>query len=102
MIATLPHIAADAPPMDVARSAAEFLKEHGATRVLLFGSLANGDYDPRYSDIDIYFEGVPRAEVDEVAGMGMWHFPKHDIDFWADARCPDYFLKRIFETGIPL
>ena len=88
--------------MEVARAAAKFLKEHGATRVLLFGSLANGDYDPRSSDIDIYFEGVPRPRVDVVGGMGMCRFPKHDIDFWADARCSPRFLKRILDTGIPL
>ena len=90
-------------PMEIARAAAKYLKdEYGATRVLLFGSLARGDYDPRYSDIDIYFEGVPRAKVDEAAGMAMWHFPKHDIEFCADARCSEDLLKTIHETGIPL
>ena len=90
-------------PMEIARAAAKYLKdEYGATRVLLFGSLAKGDYDPRYSDIDIYFEGVPRRKVDEVAGRAMCRFSKHDIDFVPDVRCEADLLETIHETGIPL
>jgi len=102
MLLTRTKLPDDAPAMDVAREAAEFLRGHGATRVLLFGSLARGNYDPKSSDIDIYFEGIPRPDVDSVAGRGMCHFPKHDIDFWAEVRCPARFLARILETGIPI
>lgn len=41
-----------------AKWAAEWLRERGATRVLLFGSLAQGEYVPEISDIDICFEGL--------------------------------------------
>ena len=50
----------EATALDLAKEIAAFLKEkHGATMVLLFGSRAKGTSTPE-SDIDIYFEGVPR------------------------------------------
>ena len=50
----------EATALDLAKEIAAFLKEkHGATMVLLFGSRAKGTSTPD-SDIDIYFEGVPR------------------------------------------
>ena len=40
-----------------AREVAEFLRsDHGAARVLLYGSLARGDFH-QFSDIDLYVEG---------------------------------------------
>ena len=49
---------------EAARGALEeavaILKGHGATRVILFGSLLSGSFHPR-SDIDLAVEGIPKA-----------------------------------------
>jgi predicted nucleotidyltransferase len=67
-----------------------------------FGSLARGISAPGYSDIDIYFEGIPRARVDEVTGRLMCRFAKYEIDFWPEARCNPEFRERVLQTAIPL
>jgi predicted nucleotidyltransferase len=93
----------DVPPIEVAKAAAHYLRSRfGATRVLLFGSLASGHAAPGCSDIDIYFEGIPRSKVDEVTGRLMSHFSPHDIDFWPDSRCEPAFRDVILRTAIPL
>jgi predicted nucleotidyltransferase len=57
------------PAIEVAKEVAHHLRSRfGATRVLLFGSLACGNAAAGFSDIDIYFEGVPCSKVDEVTG----------------------------------
>jgi predicted nucleotidyltransferase len=90
-------------PIEVAKTVAQHLRERfGATRVLLFGSLASGHSAPGFSDIDIYFEGVPRAKVDEVTGRLMCHFSEYDIDFWPDARCEPEFRDQVLRTAISL
>ncbi len=44
---------------DAARRAAKvLLRDHGATRVVAFGSLVRGDWMPAHSDIDLAVEGV--------------------------------------------
>ncbi len=51
-------------PRDVARDvkkAITILRKHGAKRIILYGSLARGDYHVG-SDIDICFEGIPDKE----------------------------------------
>jgi predicted nucleotidyltransferase len=40
------------------RVAGYLRRRYGATKVALFGSLAIGCYNPDFSDIDVYFEGV--------------------------------------------
>lgn len=90
-------------PMELAKTVADYLRDRfGATRVLLFGSLARGYSSPGFSDIDIYFEGVPRAKVDEVTGRLMCHFSAYDIDFWPDARCEPAFRDEVLRTAIVL
>lgn len=44
--------------MVIAKQAAGHFRARGATRVLLFGSLANGTFDLERSDSDIYFAGL--------------------------------------------
>lgn len=39
--------------------AVDILRGHGATKVVLFGSLCSGSFHPR-SDIDLAVEGIPR------------------------------------------
>jgi predicted nucleotidyltransferase len=93
----------EAPPMEVAKSVAAFLRNRfGASRVLLFGSLATGRYIPGVSDIDIYFEGIPRFKVDEVTGWLMCAFPSNFLDLWPDVRCEPKFRERVLETSLPL
>ena len=93
----------DKTPLAIAKDVARFLRdEFGATRVLLFGSAVSGNYTPRYSDIDIYFEGVPVESVDEVTGRAMWRFAHYDLDFWPEARCRPPFRARILESGIAI
>jgi predicted nucleotidyltransferase len=89
--------------MDVAKSVAAFLRDRfGASRVLLFGSLAAGRYIPGVSDIDIYFEGVPRPKVDEVTGWVMCEFPSHELDLWQDARCEPRFREGVLKNSLAL
>ncbi len=43
----------------LAHAVAHYLKKrYGATKVLLMGSLSFGAYNPDFSDVDVYFEGV--------------------------------------------
>ena len=98
-----PSDAAAVPPLELAKTVAQYLRAHfWATRVLLFGSLAAGRFVPGWSDIDIYFEGVPRAKVDEVTGRLMCRFSEYDIDFWPEARCEPEFRARLMREAIPL
>jgi predicted nucleotidyltransferase len=91
------------PAIEVAKEVAHHLRSRfGATRVLLFGSLACGNAAAGFSDIDIYFEGVPCSKVDEVTGRLMCHFSSYDIDFWPDARCNRDFQETVLRTAIPL
>lgn len=51
-------------PRDIAKDvkkAMAILRRHGATRIILYGSLARGDYHLD-SDIDIGVEGIPDTE----------------------------------------
>ncbi len=46
-----------------ARRAAEMLRgRFGATRVAVYGSLARGEGFTRWSDVDLFAEGIPSAE----------------------------------------
>jgi predicted nucleotidyltransferase len=45
--------------MGAAKSVAKFLRQQGARRVLVFGSLVKGTYVASTSDIDLFFEGGP-------------------------------------------
>ncbi len=48
-------------PVDIAEDLKMFesiLREHGATKIILYGSMARGDFH-NDSDIDLCFEGIP-------------------------------------------
>jgi len=47
--------------------AIDILKEHGAKRIILFGSTVRGTYG-KYSDIDLACEGIPPAKFFKVLG----------------------------------
>jgi predicted nucleotidyltransferase len=89
--------------LKIARAAAALLKSsYGATRVVLFGSLAHGLWFTPRSDIDLYVEGLPvetffkaEAEVEAIA-----HGFKLDL---VDAReCSPELSSQIEEEGIDL
>ena len=86
----------------VAKEVANYLRErHGATRVLLFGSLASGQYRAG-SDIDIYFEGVPARLADVATGRAMVAFAHVPLDLWPAERCAPFFRSEAVATGMPL
>jgi Nucleotidyltransferase domain len=86
----------------IAKEVANYLREqHGATRVLLFGSLATGKYRLG-SDIDIYFEGVPPGKAGAATGFAMVTFPNAPLDLWPDDCCAPFFKSEALTTGIPL
>jgi hypothetical protein len=85
-----------------AKEVANYLrKRHGATRVLLFGSLAHGRYRAG-SDIDIYFEGVPPEKAGAATGLAMVAFPNAPLDLWPDDRCASFVKSEALATGKPL
>lgn len=88
--------------MTTAKKVALFLKEkYGATRVMLFGSLAKGLFE-KDSDIDIYFEGVAKNRILDASGECFEVFRKHEIDLIPDAFCHEPLRQRIFKEGIVL
>jgi predicted nucleotidyltransferase len=85
--------------LDLAHEIAAFLKaKHGATRVLLFGSRAKGTASPE-SDIDIYFEGVPRDRALKAVGQCIYAFGEAGIDYRPDCFCEPHFRKRVLAHG---
>jgi len=88
--------------LELAKEIAAFLKEkHGATRVLLFGSRAKGT-STLESDIDIYFEGVPRERALRAVGQCIYNFGEDGIDYRPDCLCEAEFRKRILAHATPL
>ena len=64
--------------MTVARRIAEILRAHGAKKVLLFGSLSTPGYDPDYSDIDVYYEGIPLPDTLHAEVEATWEVGEED------------------------
>jgi predicted nucleotidyltransferase len=93
---------AESKAMTVARRVAAFLKnEHGATRVILFGSLSKGFFE-NDSDIDIYFEGTAKNRILAAAGHCLEVFRQYDIDLTPDAFCKDTLRAEILKDGAAL
>jgi predicted nucleotidyltransferase len=93
---------AESKAMTIAKKVASFLKkEYGATRVMLFGSLAKGFFE-KDSDIDIYFEGIPNKRILDASGHCFEVFRQHDIDLIPDAFCHDQLRRKILKEGIVL
>jgi len=89
--------------MEVIREAARVLKKkYGATRVVLFGSLARSSLIAPSSDIDLYAEGIPgtrffeaEAEIEEIA-------KGFRVDLVETKECPPQLLREIEDEGIEL
>jgi predicted nucleotidyltransferase len=93
---------AESNAMTIARQVASFLKkEYGATRVILFGSLAKGFFE-KDSDIDIYFEGTAKSRILDAAGHCLEVFRKYDLDLIPDAFCQDTLRAEILKEGVVL
>ncbi len=89
--------------ISAAREVAAYLKQtHGATRVLLFGSCASGDFRPGHSDIDIYFEGIAPKDDCLVTGKTVMAFVDLDLDLWPETKALPYLKEEIRKTGIVL
>ncbi len=80
----------------LAQGIAQYLKRrYGATRVMIFGSLAVGCYNPDFSDIDVYFEGVREELVADAMADCTLNFGLRDssgrqrIDYFTAERIPE-------------
>ena len=86
-----------------AREVASYLKkEHGATRVMLFGSSVAGEFLPEHSDIDIYFEGVPYEQELAITGRTFRKFSDLDLDIIPAGHATDDLKKEVLKTGVDL
>jgi predicted nucleotidyltransferase len=87
----------------VARQAAELLKqEYGASRVVLFGSLAQDDRITPWSDVDLAAWGIrPDTFYTAVAQLSDLH-PEIEIDLIDADRCQQKLRLVIEREGIEL
>lgn len=91
-----------AAALHAAKRVAKFLRGFGARRVLLFGSLVNDSYLPGHSDIDIFFDGVPRGKETLVTGKALLAFPELPLDLRPSGYCEDRLQKEIERSGVSL
>jgi uncharacterized protein len=80
--------------------AARLLRERGAGRVVLFGSLAAGEPGPT-SDVDLAVEGLPGIEYFPALAdlMGLFVAP---VDLVRLEQAPPSLRERIEAEGVPL
>lgn len=94
--------------MRVAHRIAESLRSQGAEKILLFGSLCTEDFDPDYSDIDIYYEGIPLPDTLHAEVEATWKTGEEDetgrrrVDLVHEFIRDEKIKKRILATGTPL
>ena len=76
---------------------ATILLRHGAHRIILYGSLARGDYRPD-SDIDVCVEGIPDDQYFRVlAECLMRSAPRVSVLNFEDTS--GYFRQRVIDEG---
>jgi predicted nucleotidyltransferase len=86
-----------------AKEVAAYLKrEHGATRVLLFGSSVHGRFLEHHSDIDLYFEGIPYEKECLITGKTFCRFASFDLDLLAEGHATEALKKEVLATGVEL
>jgi predicted nucleotidyltransferase len=83
-----------------AKRVAKFLRRFGARRVILYGSVVTDRYLPGHSDIDIFFEGIPRNKETLVTGKTLLAFPELPLDLRPSGYCEDQFRKEIERSGV--
>jgi predicted nucleotidyltransferase len=87
----------------ISRRIASLLKEqYGATRVVLFGSLAHDAWFTPRSDIDICAEGIPVDRFFRAESELQEDSEGFKIDLVDPAECPPELLRRIEQEGIDL
>lgn len=100
---TPPHIRGTSQEaLALAKKAAAMLKERGATRVLLFGSLAKERFSPESSDIDLYFEGLPDIDALAATGRLLDIYGEETIDPVPSQFCSPRLKADIEAEGIPV
>ena len=83
------------------RQAARFLREQGAKRVWLFGSLAKGRQPTVHSDFDFAVEGLPADRLFGSVGHLLQVLPR-PVDVVELENCSTLLRKQIVEHGIIL
>jgi uncharacterized protein len=83
------------------RLAARFLREQGARRVWLFGSLAKGRPPTVHSDFDFAVEGLPADRLFGSVGHLLQILPR-PVDIVEFESCPTLLREQILEHGIVL
>src|SRR3954447_18490203 len=81
------------------RLAARFLKEQGANRVWLFGSLAKGRRPTVHSDFDFAVEGLPADRLFGSVGHLLQILPR-PVDIVELEDCNSLLREQILEHGI--
>jgi predicted nucleotidyltransferase len=108
MKVSAPDIAARSLPASLSsddrqyiRLAARFLREQGAKRVWLFGSLAKGHQPTVHSDFDFAVEGLPANRLFGSVGHLLQILPR-PVDVVEFESCPTFLREQILEHGIVL
>ena len=83
------------------RLAAKFLKEQGAKKVWLFGSLAKGRRPTVHSDFDFAVEGLPGDRLFGSVGHLLQILPR-PVDIVEFESCTTLLREQILEYGIIL
>jgi len=87
----------------VAREAADLLRaRYGATRVLVFGSLADGAHFSAHSDIDLAAQGLAPSDHYAALGRLLALSPDFKFDLVDLDTCPSELRGAIAAGGIPL
>ena len=82
-----------------AETCAELLtREFGATRIVLFGSLARGDARPG-SDVDLLVDGVPDARWFEAVGRAFDVVRCAEVDLVPASRVLPHIAERVAREG---
>src|SRR5215217_2512039 len=81
--------------------AAKFLREQGARKVWLFGSLARGRRPTVHSDFDFAVEGLPGDRFFGSVGHLLQILPR-PVDIVEIEDCPALLREQILEHGIVL
>jgi len=86
-----------------AHRVASYLKTfHGATRVVLFGSVLKSEFRADHSDIDLYFEGVPYDREMTVTGMTFCAFPDLKLDLFPAGHATRDLIHEVQYAGVSL
>lgn len=75
----------------------EILKRHGAKKVILYGSMARGDFKPD-SDIDLSVEGIPDDRYFRALAECLMH-AKRRFNLIDLKTAKGYFRNRILNEG---